>query len=101
MENSTASQLLQEVHTYFQQYDIDTTNSQLNIISQAGFHNLTEDQICILMCNLENVEVMQDLVDGDPYSFDPFDSGDFNDSYEDMMDDMGLWSDDDDDENEY
>lgn len=98
METSNTQSLTEQVHQYFQDHDIDTTNSQLNIASQADFHTLSEQDICTLMCNLENVEVMQDLVDGHPYSFDPLCAGDFNDSYVDMMDDMGLWSDEDEEE---
>lgn len=77
----TIEKALEEVHQYFEFNGIDVSNSKLNLESMASFHQLTLHQITVLMCNLESEEIMQDLVDGELYSFDPEAESDFNDGY--------------------
>jgi hypothetical protein len=44
----------------------------------------------VLLCNLEDTKVMSDVAKGKYNSFDLDDPGQFNDSYDDMRNDLGL-----------
>ena len=44
----------------------------------------------VLLCNLEDTKVMSDVAKGMYNSFDLDDPGQFNDSYDDMRNDLGL-----------
>ena len=92
----TIEQLIEQVHSYFEDHEIDTTNSKLDIRGIEDVINLPINDIAILMCNIESTELMQELVDGEIHTFDPWCESDFNDGYLGLMYDLGLMSDEDD-----
>jgi hypothetical protein len=80
-----------ELNDYFEEYDVKITKKfdyKECLSTLASTWNYTEKQIETMLFNLEDSSVMQDIADGDYESFDPSDSSQFNDSYEDMMDEI-------------
>ena len=78
-----------EIKEYFLDYKIKITD-KFNLKKCAHCIGLSLDITHILLCNLENTEVMTEIANG---NFDNFnwDDGDlFNDCYEDMMEDLGF-----------
>ena len=91
-------QLTQEAISYIaDQLEINDTQAiTLDIEELARIHVLQPDDICTLICNLEDQDTMQELIDGDLDTFDPWDESQFNDGYWDMIEDLGLSEDEDD-----
>jgi len=94
----TTEENLADVLQYFQDNGIDTSNSQLDLEQLADVNSLTVGEITILCCNLEDTDTMQELVNNDYDTFDPWDEAQFNDGYWDVVDDLGLCHDDGEDE---
>lgn len=82
----------QDILDYFEFNGIDTTNHHCTymVAEIANKFNLTQEQIAVLMCNLEDEETMKELVNGDFDVFDPWDESQFNDGYWDVMEQLGL-----------
>lgn len=59
------------------------------------YYALTIEETIALVCNLEDIEAMQEIIDGDYSNFDPWNESLFNDGYYDMMYDLGLMAEDD------
>ena len=91
---------LKEVLEYFEDYDVDTTNNVLDLEQLALENELALEELTTLLCNLEDTEVMQQLVEGRMDTFNMWDRSQFNDSYGCIMFDLGYGDEDDDDEDE-
>lgn len=68
-------------------FDLNSCTSEVN---SKYAENLTPQQIATLIFNLESPEVVGELAKGRYVVLDPFDQTLYNDSYEDMMDDLGF-----------
>jgi hypothetical protein len=99
-KNITHEEALQQVLSYFEEQGIDTSITTFNIELLALWHGITVYQAMVLCCNLEDIETMEELIRGEGiqawYTFDPWDAAIFNDSYEDIMEQIGLSEEDDD-----
>lgn len=51
---------------------------------------LEKDDAKIFLCNLEDEDIMKEIAAGDYENFDIWDRNIFNDSYDDMMEDLGY-----------
>jgi hypothetical protein len=80
-----------ELVDYFKEAGIPLT-SQFNLKKMSAEVGVEEDTLLVLLQNLEDEEVMRDISKGDYTSFDEYDSDQFNDSYDDMVDDLNLSS---------
>lgn len=88
-ESATA----EELEEYFREYDVTLTKDfdiKKCLSTLASMWDYNEEQIEIMLFNLEDSSIMQDIGRGNYDSFDPTDSYQFNDSYEDMMDDFNY-----------
>lgn len=91
--------LVEEVNEYFQETldtDRELSLQTLNSVCEYINQGLDDDQIfsaehiVVLLCNLEDEEVMNDILDENMEDFDPWNESIFNDSYWDMSADLNL-----------
>lgn len=88
MENTT-----DQIADHFADYDVTLTPAfDLNKFAAGVCPDISK--ATTLLFNLEDTSVMQDIAVGNYSSFDMYDKNQFNDSYEDMMSDLG-WGDND------
>ena len=80
---------INNVQGCFADYNIKLT-SAFDLNKFAKFIQQSPDTAATLICNLEDVEVMKDVARGNYRTFDMYDSNQFNDSYDDMVDDLGI-----------
>lgn len=85
-----------QIEEYFDDYGI-VISDKFNLKKFANSEGLDQNTLAILICNLEDEKVMKDIAKGNYNTFDAFDSTQFNDDYEDMMSDLGMYEDDEDD----
>ena len=80
---------------YFEEYGIPVTN-KFDLKKFSKNEGLDQNTLSILLCNMDSDKVMIDIANGDYDSFNIEDSSQFNDSYEDMLNDLGFGNDDED-----
>jgi hypothetical protein len=87
--NESEESDVNDIKEYFEDYGIKWSGKfdLKQFIEETG---IKADNAEMFLVNLEDSDVMQEIADGDYSNFDPQDSSIFNDCYEDMMDDMGL-----------
>jgi hypothetical protein len=78
-----------ELIEYFKEYGVSIT-SKFSLKDMSEEVGLDEEDLLILLQNMEDKKVMRDIAKGNYSSFDSYSSSQFNDSYEDMMNDLGL-----------
>lgn len=78
-------------------WDIPVNRSQLfnlqrvtDSINQKTAESLTPDQAAVLIYNLQDSHVVSKIAQGDYSLLDVYNRAIFNDSYEDMIDDLNL-----------
>lgn len=77
---------------YFKEAGIPLS-PQFSIEKMSTATDIDKKSLLVLLQNLEDRSVMKDISKGNYKSFDVYDSSQFNDSYDDMVDDLGLDSD--------
>ena len=90
-ENEHVAQWL-ELDIEKSQLKFETINDILESIN-AGLEDdkiFSFDEVMLLICNLESKGVMQDLLDGDIETFDPWYPNIFNDGYWDISEELNL-----------
>lgn len=60
------------------------------IQAKYPYHGIDDRAAEILLANISDETVLSQLKKGDASTFDLMDRFQFNDSYEDMMDDLGI-----------
>lgn len=76
---------------YFSDYDVTLTSS-FNLEKFAKYIQQDKQEAETLLLNLEDDTVMEDIAKGKYTTFDMFEPTQFNDEYEQMMDDLGIQS---------
>lgn len=71
--------------------DNQVQDVKLDIVQLAQHTDLTLENICALMCNVEDVELAKEVLSGDYSNIDVYDEVYFNDSYYDLMHQLGLF----------
>ena len=66
---------------YFEFLGVDTENQCFSIIDMAKETGIELERLEMLLCNLENEDIMQDIALGDYEGFDQHDRNQFNDSW--------------------
>ena len=74
-----------EVLKYFEDNGVDTEHQVFDLEALSKYENITEHNLHIWLCNLENTAVMEELVRGNWNAFDINQGSDFNDCYEDIL----------------
>ena len=83
---------MSEIAEYFADYGVKLS-PKFNLTAFANsFRGIkgSPKKAAVLLCNLEDTKVMSDVAKGKYNSFDLDDPGQFNDSYDDMRNDLGL-----------
>ncbi len=78
-----------DIEDYFLNYDVQVT-STFNLASFAEYIQQNQEDAETLLLNLEDEKVMNDIAKGNYETFDMFEPTQFNDEYEQMMDDLGI-----------
>lgn len=91
----TLKQNIDSIEEYFEEYGIPITN-KFDLKKFSKNEGLDQNTLAILLCNMDSDKVMTDIANGDYDSFNIEDSSQFNDSYEDMLNDLGFGNDDED-----
>lgn len=81
--------LQQEVIDYFEFCEIEVSPvfSLEDFCNQTGLASQTAH---VLLCNMEHEEIQELIANGQYDQFDMYDSSQFNDSYHDVMEQLGL-----------
>jgi NRPS condensation-like uncharacterized protein len=90
----------ESVLSYFADFDIINEETTFDILAMSEAVNIPVNDLHILLCNLEDEEIMQDIVDGEYYTFDAHDEHQFNDAYLDIMEQLGYETDEEEEEYE-
>lgn len=98
-KNYDIASAIQEITEYFKDAGHPLSHD-LNLQELADENNLTLYQTHVALCNLEDSDVMEQIAEGNYMIFDINDRDQFNDSYIDMMIDLGLMQDDEESEEE-
>lgn len=96
--NPKDQQYYDEVQNYFEEMCGITLNgfSFRDFCIETG---LLANQALTLLCNMEHEEVQELIANGQYDQFDMWDSSQFNDSYYDVMEQLGLGDEDEEGEN--
>lgn len=87
----------EQIKEYFQDYNEDIYSFDVfNLVEFAEYVGLTCEQAHVLLVNMEDDQVMSDIAKGNYDTFDQYDENQFNDGYEDTMEQLGLSLDDED-----
>lgn len=78
-----------EVIEYFASHEIKMTD-KFSLEKFRLYHDLILNDATVLLCNLEEEKIMNDIANGDYTSFNMDNPIQFNDSYDDMMIDLGF-----------
>lgn len=78
-----------DVEEYFADYNAPLTE-KFDFKDFYKTVELKKDDAKIFLCNLEDEDVMKEIAAGDYENFDIWDRNIFNDSYDDMMEDLGY-----------
>jgi len=81
-----------EIKEYFETYGYSLTD-KFNLVEFSENVDLPIKTCVVLLCNMETGEVMTDIANGDYDTFDAWDETQFNDSYYDFMEQLGLETD--------
>lgn len=75
---------------YFESYDAKL-GDKFSSEEMLKVHNYLDlNGLEIMLCNLEDVEVMEDISNGIYDSFDPYNEDQFNDGYCDYAEELGF-----------
>lgn len=78
-----------DIIQYFKDYDVEIT-PKFKLADFAKFIGFTVSDATTLLVNMEDDKVMKDIAIGNYKTFDTDDRSQFNDSYEDMIEDLGI-----------
>lgn len=81
-----------EILEHFANYEVVANDINLEIIfdyAAAEFGPLDQDDVVTLLCNLEDQDLMQELIDGNFENFDPWNESIYDD-YWSMSEDLNL-----------
>jgi hypothetical protein len=66
---------------YFEFCGIDTEDQCFSIIDMAKQTGIELERLEMLLCNLEDEDIMQEIANGNYFNFDQYDRNQFNDGY--------------------
>jgi len=83
---------MSKIAEYFADYGVKLSPKFNLTVFANSFRGIegSPKKAAVLLCNLEDTKVMDDIAKGKYKSFDLDDPGQFNDSYDDMRNDLGL-----------